>query len=232
MTTTADTQKLKITYFDIEGAAEPIRLALLLAGVDFIDDRLAFKDWPDFKLKTPYGQVPVMTLGDDGEMKAQSGAILRYIAKTYSKTLYPDEALYEVEEAMGVMGDVRNSWAPNLYIGMQPENFGYGKDFPKTDEGKAKIKEMREAWVKNKMPTMLGHLTTLLKRHDNQWLASTDFPTIADCDAVVFLRSFTKGHMEHVPTTVLEDYPELVTYVKRFCALPQIKGRYTDGLHE
>ena len=30
-------KNIKLTYFDIEGAAEPVRLALILSGTDFTD---------------------------------------------------------------------------------------------------------------------------------------------------------------------------------------------------
>ena len=61
--------KIKLTYFDIEGAAEPVRLALALAGKEYEDDRVKFPDWKDLKPKTPYGQLPVMTIDDDPKYK-------------------------------------------------------------------------------------------------------------------------------------------------------------------
>jgi len=199
--------------------------------VDYLDDRIAFSDWSTLKPKTPYGQVPVWS-DESGNMKAQSGAMLRYLAKKHSETLYPDDALYDIEEALGVISDIKNSWAPCLYMGMRPEAFGHPKGFGKTDEGKALTKEVRQAWLQNEVPKLFGHLESLLERHNNAWLASSKHPTIADCDAVPFLRSFTKGHIDHVPKDCFEkDHPKLVDYVKRFCALPEIEGRYTDGLH-
>eukprot|EP00522_Entomoneis_paludosa_P005358 CAMPEP_0172471362 /NCGR_PEP_ID=MMETSP1065-20121228/67778_1 /TAXON_ID=265537 /ORGANISM="Amphiprora paludosa, Strain CCMP125" /LENGTH=243 /DNA_ID=CAMNT_0013229457 /DNA_START=171 /DNA_END=902 /DNA_ORIENTATION=+ len=236
--TTADPpkKKLKLTYFNIEGVAEPIRLALILAGVAFDDERLSYKDWTAFKDKTPYGQMPVLEFLEgkaNGDVKAQSGAMLRFVGREYSSTLYPTSSLYDIEEALGVVGDLKTSWGPNLYMGMRPEIYGYPKDYASTEEGKAKVQEMRQAWVANEMPRFMGYLERLLQRHEGQWIASATHVTIADCEAVVFLRSLTRGHVDHVPKDCwTKNHPELVAYVKRFCALPEIKGRYKDGLRE
>eukprot|EP00529_Nitzschia_sp_RCC80_P039198 CAMPEP_0113493720 /NCGR_PEP_ID=MMETSP0014_2-20120614/28737_1 /TAXON_ID=2857 /ORGANISM="Nitzschia sp." /LENGTH=56 /DNA_ID=CAMNT_0000387591 /DNA_START=118 /DNA_END=285 /DNA_ORIENTATION=+ /assembly_acc=CAM_ASM_000159 len=55
--TTPDNKKIKLTYFDIEGAGEPVRLALVMSGAEFEDDRIKFPDWGALKPKTPYGQL-------------------------------------------------------------------------------------------------------------------------------------------------------------------------------
>jgi len=110
---------IKLTYFNIEGAAEPLRLALKVSGTDFEDDRIAFKDWKELKTKMPYGQLPVMVI-DGGRTMTQSMAMLRYIGSKYSTTLYPSEKMYEIEEAMGVVDDAKRSWTPCLYLGMAP----------------------------------------------------------------------------------------------------------------
>lgn len=79
----------KITYFDIRGLAEVPRLVLAAAGQEFVDDRIPFSrnadgsfergDWNERKKNTPYGQVPILTV--DGAQIAQSGAIIRFLAK-------------------------------------------------------------------------------------------------------------------------------------------------------
>jgi glutathione S-transferase len=221
---------IKLTYFDIEGAAEPIRLALVLAGVDFEDERLAFSDWPAMKPSTPYGQVPLMTIDGAASPRTQSGAMLRYVGSELSTTLYPKDKLFDIEEAVGVFDELDKSWMPSFYMGMKPANFGYPEGFQNTDEGKKVIQAMRTAWVQNVLPTHLTYLVNLLERHDNKWLASTDHPTIADCKAVVFLRSLTRGHIDHVPANCLETHPKIIEYLKRFCALEPVKGRYNNGI--
>ncbi len=68
--------KLKLTYFDMKGHAEAIRLSLVLGSIEFEDDRIAMKDWPVVKKTSPFGQLPYLTV--DGVQVAQTGAILRY----------------------------------------------------------------------------------------------------------------------------------------------------------
>jgi len=39
----------KLTYFNIRGKGELVRLVFAAAGVDFEDDRVEFFDWPAMK---------------------------------------------------------------------------------------------------------------------------------------------------------------------------------------
>ena len=59
--------KIKVHYFDIYGKAEPIRMLLLKAGVEFEDHRMTFEEFKAMK-ETPgvleFGQVPMVELAD------------------------------------------------------------------------------------------------------------------------------------------------------------------------
>jgi prostaglandin-H2 D-isomerase / glutathione transferase len=160
----------------------------------------------------------------------QSSAMLRWVGATYSDSLlYPPSKLFDIEEAIGVVEDIKASFGPSLYMAMRPANYGHFETgWSETDEARALIQEMRTKWVEEKMPVFMGFLSQLLG--DKPWLASTEGPTIADCLAVPFLRSFTRGHIDHVASDCLEPFPGIVAYIKRFCAL--VPGRYLDGLHE
>lgn len=222
---------IKLTYFDIEGAAEATRLALVLSGTEFEDERVKFPEWAALKPTTPYGQLPLLQV-DDGPVRTQSGAMLRWVGATLSTTLYPPAMLLDIEEALGVVEDMEKSWHPCLYMGMRPANFGYADGFQTTDQGKALIQKMRSTWAKESLPTFLTHLQGLLQKNNGKWLASSgdNEPTIADCKAVVALRAFTRGNFDHVPTDCLETHPLIIDYIQRFCALEPVKGRYTTGV--
>jgi hypothetical protein len=102
-TTTLTTMSptIKLSYFDIEGAAEPTRLALILTGTAFEDDRVSFEQWGALKPTTPYGSLPIMTV--DGVLHTESAAMLRWVGATFSKngkSLNPSDKLFEVEETV------------------------------------------------------------------------------------------------------------------------------------
>jgi glutathione S-transferase len=224
--------KIKLTYFDMEGAAECIRLALVLTGTEFEDERIQGSQWKDMKPKTPYGGLPIMTV-DDGPMRTESKAMLRWVGATFSNeelSLYPSEKLYEVEEAVGLVEDLSRSWYTPLLLGMRPHLFGYPEDHSKTEEGKEMTASMRKKWIAEEFPKFLGYLEAKIASAGGKWLVKGENPTIADCLLVPLLRQYTRGHIDHVDTKCLENNPNMVAYVKRFCALPKVQGRYTSGI--
>ena len=76
---------MKLYYFPLYGRAEPIRVLLAKAGVEYEDVRVPFAEWGPMKAAnfSETGQMPVFEL-DDGTKLVQSGAILRYLGKTYN----------------------------------------------------------------------------------------------------------------------------------------------------
>ena len=224
------TPKIKLTYFDIEGRGECVRLALTLAKIPFEDERIKGPQWQELKPKTPGGQLPVLTI-DDGPMRTQSMAIVRWIGATYSKTLYPQDKIFDIEEAIGVLEDLEKAWVPAFYMGMRASKFGHPEDFGKTEEGQKVVKELREKFVKDELPVFLKRMSDMMAAHGGKWLVAGDEPTVADCCVVPVLRSFTRGHIDHVPTNCLDINPAIVQYIKNFCALDGVKGRYNNGIY-
>jgi len=87
-TTTSKTisPKVKLVNFDIHGRGEVARLCLHAGGIPFEDSRISFPEWKqgDLKSITPFGQMPLLyweTPQGSIEQLAQSGAIVRFIAK-------------------------------------------------------------------------------------------------------------------------------------------------------
>jgi prostaglandin-H2 D-isomerase / glutathione transferase len=102
---------IKVTYFNMEGRGEWIRLALILAKTDFEDVRVDFPDWPALKPTLPGGMLPVVQI-DNGPVLTQAAVILRLIANKYCNSLYPAEDAYAIDEAMGIVDDMIQGWVP------------------------------------------------------------------------------------------------------------------------
>jgi len=73
--------KPRLTYFDIRGRAEPIRLLLEEVGVEYDDQQVSSDQWPELKPGTPFGQLPTFREGD--VELVQSHAILRHLARIH-----------------------------------------------------------------------------------------------------------------------------------------------------
>ena len=221
---------IKLSYFDIEGVAEPVRLALTLAGIDFEDIRIKFPDWPELKAKTPYGQLPILELNGNGKLHTQSGAMLRFCGRLGDGGLYPSDKLLEIEEVIGLITDLNNALSPSLYIANRPQLYGYPEGSQTSEEGKMRTEALRTNFVKEILPKFLDYIQDLLDKSGDVWLVPGEHPTIADCFAVPYLRRFSRGYIDYIPATSLETHPRVVQYLERFCALPELQGRYHDGI--
>jgi glutathione S-transferase len=67
-----------LTYFDIFGRAEPMRMALAHAGADWDERRVTGAEWVALKPTIKSGSMPILDLSD-GSQLSESLAILRYI---------------------------------------------------------------------------------------------------------------------------------------------------------
>merc|ERR1712232_646705 len=123
------------------------------------------------------------------------------------------------------------AWFPCLVLSMKPEALGHPEGCSKTDEGKEILKGLRTRFVTETLRKSCERLTQILetnqsKEDQNKFLVTGDSPTIVDCIAVPFLRNFTRGHVDYVDASCLNEYPLIVQYIKSFCAIDSIQGRY------
>ena len=216
----------KLTYFGIEGAAERVRLAFGLAGVPFEDERITFPEWQTMKPTTKFGQLPLLSI-DGGEPIAQSVAMLNYVGLMGSSAgLYSTEPMrmLAIDEVIGLAGDFDKAWTPCLYIGMRPALFGYADGSEKTPEGQELVKKLRTTFVADKLPELMGFYAKYLKASGAFFCG--DKPTIADCYILPQLRAFQKGHIDHVPVTCLDAFPEVTAWIARMMALPAVAAWY------
>jgi len=199
----------EVVYFDQPmGRGEPIRLAFYLAGIPFSDHRIPFKDWPEFKPKTPYGGIPLLKV-DNLPIFAQSNSILRYVGKItgiYPKNdleaLRVDEILDSIEETSSVVFSLRKV----------------------SDPEKLKILS-EEMFLSQQSPflTWLANIEkTLQITGGNPWVIGT--LTIADLKLATFVNRTKK--LDHFPSNLIESYARISQVSKAVMAHSKVVEWY------
>jgi glutathione S-transferase len=177
-----------LTYFDFpRSRGEECRLALFLAGVDFEDRRIPYKEWPALKPTTPFGSLPVFELPGKPAV-SQSNAILGHIGRHYG--LLPDDEweAMRLESLLSACEDLRHT--VNRTTGI--------KD---VEELKRKRAELVEgpvlAWAKNMERQIVG-----------PYAGGKDI-SVVDIKLYVIVNWFRTGVLDHVPTDVFASFPKL-----------------------
>ena len=201
--------KLKLVYFDIDGArGEAARLAMVIGRVPFEDDRVKFADWPARKPGTPFGALPVLEL--DGHAVAQSNGINRYVGKLAG--LYPSDAWQAAlcDEAMDAVEEI----ATRVWSTMA---------MPAAEK-----KAQRESLAAGPLSDSLDRLQRRLVAHGGQYFADGRL-TIADLKVFVWIGHLRSGQLDHVPVDLPDRVaPRLVEHYERVKGHPAIKAYYGD----
>ncbi|XP_071647924.1 glutathione S-transferase-like [Temnothorax longispinosus] len=188
----------KLTYFDLTGVGEPIRLLFSYAGIDFVDKRIDKNDWPKLKPTMPFGKVPVLEV--DGKRIHQSVAIARYVAKQCSLAGKNDLESLEIDSTVDTIYDLK----ANL------EDFHY--------ESKEQAKEEKLKAAKVTVPYYLERLDAQVKKNGGYFVGGT--LTWADITFVALLDYL--NHM--INENIIEKYENLKQLQKKVEELPAIKS--------
>lgn len=195
----------KLTYFDTDGRAAPIRIAFHAAGIDFEDKRINFQEFMALRESLRFHCVP--TLEIDGTVVTQSNAMARYIGKMAG--LYPEDDLQALycDEAMGAIEDLLHALVPT---------FGLEGD---------ELKAAREKLVDGWMTTIVKGLGELLER-GGDYLADNRL-TVADLKVAGLVKWLNSGQLDHVPTDLVEQLaPVLNAHAERVFDDPVVKAYY------
>jgi len=217
------TTRPKLEYFAIEGAAEPVRIALSVVGISFDDVTIPIAEWHSSKkAATKHGQVPELTL-PDGRIVTDSMAMLRLVGEADEEgKLYPQEivARTSVESALGLVGDLSRSWRPMILMSMFPEAFGHP---PKEEwaDADATMKRLRTGFVEKELSRFMGYFTNMITENGGDFLTGENL-TIADIAAYQTINYFRKGIADHVPKDCLDAYPEILAWMGRVEEHPKV----------
>tara|TARA_B110001450_G_C17578115_1_gene463719 strand:- start:4 stop:657 length:654 start_codon:yes stop_codon:yes gene_type:complete len=216
---------IKLTYFNIEGLAEKIRLALKIGKCEHEDIRINFNEWNGIKNNTPYGQLPMMNVDGIEEPIAQSGAILRYVGK--KTNLYPNndlEALY-IDELVSLQEDISSKIGVSIYIGMKPETYGYPSDL--SDDDKKIIQKTLRQNLANEDGDLHKFLNIVNNKLSKDKFFTGDFPTIADCAFLPLFRQLRSGRLDYLPIWILNKYENICKFEDNMMNIPEVKLHYS-----
>lgn len=102
-----------LIYWKVASRGQLPTLLLSAGNVDYIYDDDTANAWPEKKEEMPFGQLPVLRIGD--KMIAQSGAIVRYCAKIANLLPTDDLELATVDSIMEQCNDVFSAMVKAKY---------------------------------------------------------------------------------------------------------------------
>ncbi|KAJ3159137.1 hypothetical protein HDU86_002039 [Geranomyces michiganensis] len=221
---------IKLTYFDFRGKGEALRVALSVAGLPFVDERLTDAEWASRKESMPFGQLPVLEI--DGKQLSQQQAILRYVGRLGG--LYPEDQLEAatVDMFMGACDGELGRFPVNIVITPRSnETPRRALDVsaimkPNMSEPDAEKRvSMRQELIKDD-----GELTLFLRKFDRAVGASGTEghavgTSITVADILIYVQAcfLSVGALRGIPTTYYGQFTNLHNIKEKVHAHPKVQ---------
>lgn len=191
----------ELLYFPARGRAEQIRLMFALKGVALRETPPG--NWMEVKPSTPFGQLPVLTdrTGGDEFVLAESGAIMRHLARRFDMYGSTDRQRAMADALGDFTADARTKYIP----------IAYAATLGTTEDAIAKYWEQ--------LPSTLGALERARARSTSPsagWFIG-DALTFADVAVFDYLDA-----LERLRPGCLDGYAGLQAFMAQFRALPTI----------
>ncbi|CEP02483.1 Glutathione S-transferase [Plasmodiophora brassicae] len=194
---------IKLTYFDMPGRAETIRLALHVAGVPYEFERVARDQWPSLKPKTPFGGLPVMTI--DGVQYAQTHALLRYVAAIGKMEPATPIDRLKVDQIIEANTDIVTALMPSL---REPDA--------------QKKMAMRKELADTTLPPLLKGIDRALGQNATPGYTCGSTITIADISLWGLTQWFRSGMIDGIPKDLIDGYPAIAKVVQTVGEHPKV----------
>ena len=188
-----------LTYFDFPGGrGEDARIALHVAGAEWIDDRFS-GSWPEKKPQTPFGALPTLDVPGKG-LLSQSNAILSYIGREHG--LLPADS-FEAARHEAIMNAVEELRATIAATGSADADV-------KKAARQAFAAGYFLRWAAGVSAEILG-----------PFIGGATL-SVADLKLYVAMRSYPKGVYDDVPTDILDAFPKITALIAATEAHPRV----------
>nr|WEU39152.1 glutathione S-transferase [Saccharina japonica] len=193
-------------YFGVPARGEATRVALAVAGVEFVDKIIPYAELH----ASGFRAVPVYQL--DGTNYTQSTALLRYAGKLGGT--YPEDPLeaLKVDEIVMMVEDV----FINIFADMK-------------EKDEAKKLATHQALIAGKVKYLIEDIASKLEANTASPFCVGPSLTIADIMVHAMIATFQAGFLVGVPTTTAEDIcPSLKGLDDAVMEHPKVKAYYAS----
>ncbi len=195
------TTDVKLSYFDFSGGrGEECRLALHIAGIDFVDDRISPKDWSSIKPSTPFGEMPVIDIEGEGIL-AQSNAILGLIGTRHG--LLPDDD-FKAAQHIAILNAVEDL---NTRI-------GFTMRLEDDEQKKKERQELAEGYMKE-------WANNMEKQIQGPFVAGETI-TVADLKLFILIGWIKQDILDFMPANYFDAFPKLNTLFAAVSEHPKV----------
>jgi len=197
--------KLKVTYWNMSGRAEAIRLALFISNIPFEDERVSREAYHAMKPNLPYHQFPVMTI--DEKVVAQSQAMLRYAGSLGG--LYPTTdrfAATQVDEVLCAVDDMGAAIGPSF-----------------VEKNEEKKMAMRKELAEVTFPHLLSQIDARLATMNESEIFSNEIH-VHDLQFYATDLWFGKGVLDGIPKDITSKYPNWRKSCNKVASNPRVKA--------
>lgn len=194
--TQAEKSLPKLTYFDVRGRAEVIRLLLKETGTAYTEHRVSLEEWPTLKSTLAFGQLPLYE--ENGLVLNQSQAIYRHLGRLFN--------LYGDNEQERIPCDIEQETFVEAQLNIG--GFSWNLEFAK----------LRANYEAVELPALLERLRKLFDMNP----ANSGYWVEQRLSYVDFMAWHTLDYVRALPQTTLDKYPRQAQFRLFISARPRI----------
>ena len=199
---------VRLTYLDMPGFAEAIRLAFKHGNIEFEDRRITYAQVHELRISgaLPFGQVPVLEI--DGVTFGQSDAILRWVG--CRSGLYPEHLRLKIDGALACIADINTAFVPQFYGNALGRNPRTGQLFAATALSEEQQAAVERHLNEDVLPARFAQLERFLVSSGGPHLCGKQM-TVCDLTLYVLLTGLRDGSYcrGSISPAVLQDCPKL-----------------------